>query len=97
MDSMTKAFEEAAMFLSQKFKAAVKMLSSEEKQNARELRLRAGGGFSVFVNGTEKLLLRDVTAEDLSDVLELATESSLHCARTSVAQGFVTVRGGHRV
>ena len=97
MDSMTKAFEEAATFLPQKFRAVAQALSAEEKRNVRELRLRAGCGFTVFVNGTEKLLLRDVTAEDLSDVLELATESSLHCARTSVAQGFVTVRGGHRV
>lgn len=97
MDSMTKAFEEAAMFLPQKFRAVAQALSAEEKQNARELRLRAGCGFTVFVNGAEKQLLQGVTAEDLSDVLELATESSLHCARTSVAQGFVTVRGGHRV
>ena len=97
MDSMTKAFEEAAMFLPQKFRAVAQALSAEEKQNARELRLRAECGFTVFVNGAEKQLLQGVTAEDLSDVLELATESSLHCARTSVAQGFVTVRGGHRV
>lgn len=97
MDSMIKAFEEAATFLPQKFRAAAQALSVDEKRNARELRLRAGGGFSVFVNGAERLLSEDVTAEDLSDVLELATESSLHCARTSVAQGFVTVRGGHRV
>ena len=97
MDSMTKAFEEAATFLPQKFRAAVQTLATEEKRNARELRLRAGCGFTVFVNGAEKTLLQGVTAEDLSDVLELATESSLHCARTSVAQGFVTVRGGHRV
>ncbi|MBE6965991.1 MAG: AAA family ATPase [Ruminococcaceae bacterium] len=97
MDSMTKAFEEAAMFLPQKFRAVAQTLSPEKKRSARELRLRAGRSFSVFVNGAEEELLRDVTAEDLSDVLELATESSLHCARTSVAQGFVTVRGGHRV
>lgn len=97
MDGMIKAFEEAATFLPQKFRTAAQALSLEEKRNARELRLRAGVGFSVFVNGEEKLLLRDATADDLSDVLELATESSLHCARSSVAQGFVTVRGGHRV
>lgn len=97
MDGMIKAFEEAASFLTQKFRAAAQVLSPEEKRNARELRLRAGVGFSVFVNGKEKLLLRNVTPDDLSDALELATESSLHCARTSVAQGFVTVRGGHRV
>lgn len=97
MDSMIKAFEEAATFLPQKFRSAAQELSPEEKRNARELRLRAGCGFSVFVNGAEKLLSRAVTADDLSDVLEIATESSLHCARISVAQGFVTVRGGHRV
>ncbi|MBQ8004579.1 MAG: Flp pilus assembly complex ATPase component TadA [Oscillospiraceae bacterium] len=33
----------------------------------------------------------------MSDVLELATESSLHVARTSIAEGYVTVRGGHRI
>ncbi len=97
MDGMIKAFEEGLSFLTQKFRTAAQVLSPEEKRNARELRLRAGVGFSVFVNGAEKRLALSVTAEDLSDVLELATESSLHCARTSVAQGFVTVRGGHRV
>ncbi len=97
MGSMIKAFEEAASFLTQKFRTAAEKLSPEEKRNARELRLRAGIGFSVFVNGTEKMVSGSVTAEDISDVLELATESSLHCARMKLAQGFVTVRGGHRV
>lgn len=97
MDGMIKAFEEAASFLTQKFRGAAQKLSLEEKRNVREFRLRAGVGFSVFVNGTEKMLSGFVTAEDISDVLELATESSLHCARINLAQGFVTVRGGHRV
>ncbi len=97
MDVMIKAFEESLSFLTQKFRCVAQELSHEEKRNAREFRLRAGVGFSVFVNGEEKRLLRDVTAEDISDVLELATESSLHCARIKLAQGFVTVRGGHRV
>lgn len=97
MNDMIKAFSEAASFLTQKFRPLAEMLSNEEKENVRELRLRAGAGFSVFVNGAEKLLSGSVTPTDLSDVLELATERSLHCARSSVAQGFVTVRGGHRV
>lgn len=97
MDYKIKAFNEAATFLPRRLRSFAEMLSDEEKRNARELRLRAGVGFSVFANGAERLLSREITAEDLSDVLELATESSLHCARESVAQGFVTVRGGHRV
>lgn len=73
-------------------------LTKSEMAAAEEFRLRAGLLPSVLFPKGEKFLgTKPVTTKNLSDVLEIATESSLHAAKDSIKNGFVTGAGGHRI
>ncbi len=96
-DALNK-FGEAIRYLPMRFRNAAIRLSKEEKEMAEEFRLRAGGGFSVFSGGKEKVIEgSSVGVEDIVSVLDLATKSSVHTAGKSIREGYVTVSGGHRI
>ena len=91
-------FGEAIRYLPMRFRNLAIRLSSEEKEKTEEFRLRAGGGFSVFSGGKERVITENaVAAEDIISVLDLATKSSVHTAGKSIREGYVTVSGGHRI
>ena len=94
-----KKFGQAVGYLPPRFRSPALSLSDEEKEEAEELRLRAGQSFYVNIAGREKEIITDsrIRHEELSTVLELATQSSVHTAEASIKQGFVTVFGGHRI
>ena len=65
---------------------------------AEELRLRRG--YSMTVNVGVKEIATDsacVTEEHLRSVLENASQASVHTVVNQIAQGFVTLKGGHRI
>ena len=66
---------------------------------AEEIRLRAGRPVSITFPDGEEVLPGSpvVTTNDLRTVLEIATQASAHTALEHVRQGYVTVRGGHRL
>jgi len=91
-------FEKAAALLPADIRAEALALPEEVRKNAEELRLRAGReAFVVLADGERPLRCRGVAVRDLDSVLETATLASAHTALSSVASGFVTVRGGCRV
>ncbi len=91
-------FGEAVRYLPMRFRNAAIRLSEIEKIKAEEFRLRAGGGFSVFMGGEEKAIeAGGVSPEDIISVLAIATKNSVHTAQKSIKEGFVTVNGGHRI
>ncbi len=94
-----KKFGQAVGFLPPRFRSPALSLTDEEKEEAEELRLRAGQSFFVNIAGRERELAGDsrIRHEELETVLELATQSSVHTAEASIKQGFITVFGGHRI
>lgn len=70
-----------------------------ERVIAEELRLRVGYPMSITLPEGEMHLPESpvITSNDLHAVLEIATKASAHTALERVRQGFVTVRGGHRL
>lgn len=73
-------------------------LSKVEMATAEEIRLRAGLLPSLLFPMGEKFVGdKPVTPKHLTDVLEIATDSSLHAASDSIKNGFVTASGGHRI
>ena len=65
--------------------------------NAQELRLRAGQSPAVVENGAERRLAGLVRQEELSEILQRATQQSAYACTQSLRQGFVTLPGGHRI
>ena len=94
-------FEQAAALLPWALRQGALGLSKGDKARAEELRLRVGRPPSAVWPEGERPLpgLEDtpVRPEDLSLVLEVATQASAHTVLDRVRDGFVTVRGGHRV
>lgn len=72
-------------------------LDGRLKPEAEEFRLRSGRAASVLITGGEKAFDYEVSPKDLSSVLEIATGASVHSSKESVRNGFVTVKGGHRI
>lgn len=70
-----------------------------EQVIAEEFRLRIGCPMSITLPEGEIILPGSpiIDSNDLYSVLEIATNASAHTALGRVRQGFVTVRGGHRL
>lgn len=77
---------------------AVERLSAAERDRLEEIRLRLGRPVSVTLPGGERFLHGTrVDRETLSQVLERASRCSVHAVLEQMRNGFVSVRGGHRL
>ena len=95
---LLKKYGQAVGYLPLRLRGDAMKLSDEEKENASELRLRAGRLMSVCINDREEELGEcPVRHEELESVLELATRGSVHSAEASIKKGYITVSGGHRI
>ncbi|MDD6160038.1 MAG: ATPase, T2SS/T4P/T4SS family [Oscillospiraceae bacterium] len=73
-------------------------LKLEEMLRVEEIRLRRGYPMTVLLpEGECPLGGENITEEVLRSVLERATQASTHTALDQIRQGFVTLRGGHRI
>lgn len=92
-------FEETVNLLPQTLRSGVLSLPGEIQNTAEELRLRAGRKLSIVAGGREYdcIDIRNVQMNDLYTVLERASQYSVHTILERMRNGFVTVRGGHRI
>ena len=73
-------------------------LPKEKQSIVEEIRLRQGWPVSVVLPiGEQSLTGAPVTESDLREVLERATNSSAHTVLGQMKNGFVTLKGGHRI
>ena len=89
---------EAAHCLPVRQRRLLERMTQAEQGRCEEIRLRIGQPLTVTLQGRERTLGdQRLSAEEVKDTLERATEYSVHTFADSLRQGFVTVRGGHRV
>ena len=100
-DQAAERFLQVTGLLPRELRQGAERLPEGDRTRAEELRLRAGRPPTVVLPEQEKVLPgcegRKITREDLRLVLEVATQASAHAVLDRVRDGFVTVRGGHRV
>ena len=100
-DQAAERFLQVTGLLPRELRQGAERLPEGDRIRAEELRLRAGRPPTVVLPEQEKVLPgcegRKITREDLRLVLEVATQASAHAVLDRVRDGFVTVRGGHRV
>lgn len=97
---LTKAggLDQAAQVLPGALRRRVLELPEAKRSRAEELRLRVGWPlFVLYPEGEEPLADTEITPDTLETVLELASASSVHTVMSQLKNGFVTVRGGHRL
>ena len=93
-----KPWEQAAAVLPERRRNSLRALGGDRLDTLEELRLRRGFPITVLLpEGEAETDGSPVVEDDLRQVVENATQASAHTALDRVRQGFVTLRGGHRV
>lgn len=62
-----------------------------------EIRLRSGRPIILKLYNNEKVLNYIVTVEDMIDTITNICENSIYSYQNQICNGFITIRGGHRV
>ena len=93
-----KPWEQAAAVLPEQRRNSLRALGGDRLDALEELRLRRGFPMTALLpEGEVETDGPPVSEDDLRQVVENATQASAHTALDRVRQGFVTLRGGHRV
>lgn len=73
-------------------------LSEETQAQAEEFRLRTGWPMSVIIGGEEHPLdSPPVQSQELEQLVEIASQASLHAVLDQIRRGYLTINGGHRI
>ncbi len=93
-----EVLEQAAQVLPDRLVTAVSALPRAVREQVEELRLRRGFPMTAVLPEQELPVGGEpITADDLHTVLENASQASAHTVLDQVRNGFVTLRGGHRI
>lgn len=110
MMSGQQAFLQVCGFISPSIRMLLQKIPDGVKEGVREIRLRVNRPVVLFT-GNETYLLRQngslsqcgregcylVAPRELEECFKLICEYSVHSYQEEIRQGFVTLRGGHRV
>ena len=93
-----KPWEQAAAVLPEQRRNNLCALGMDRLEKLEELRLRRGFPMTALLpEGELETDGPPIGEDDLRQAIENATQASAHTALDRVRQGFVTLRGGHRV
>ncbi len=94
-------FQQGAALLPAHLRRGAENLPVEKKREAEELRLRCGYPMTISLPEGEEVPPGceswPIQPADIGQVLEIATQASAHTVLDRVRNGFVTLRGGHRI
>lgn len=92
------AFRQVAQVLPRGLRQGVLEVPQAGQERAEEIRLRVGRPVSVvFPEGERSLTGPPVEERDLEQLVEIASQASLHAVLPQIRQGYLTVAGGHRI
>ncbi|MGI5963614.1 MAG: AAA family ATPase [Lawsonibacter sp.] len=93
-----RAYQQAVEALPLELRQRALSISLEGQAQAEEIRLRIGRPLSVVFPEEERVLGGPkVEQRELEQIVELASRASVHTVLEQVRQGFLTMRGGHRI
>jgi len=92
-----KSFLEVAALLPIEHRKVVYSVPKQIQQSAEEIRLRNGEPITIVGKENQRLDGKCISMADLYDVLERASHHSVHTVLDRISNGFVTVKGGHRI
>lgn len=80
------------------FPSNIKMvLKNELNDNLEEIRIRVQKPIILKFNSNEKIIRYFVSQDEILNILQLVCENSIYSYQHQIAEGFVTIKGGHRV
>lgn len=84
-------------YFPEKIKEVIKDDVNQNYQKLEEIRIRVDKPIILKLNGSEKIIRYYVTPEEILNILQLVCENSIYSYQNQIANGFVTINGGHRV
>ena len=69
----------------------------DKASKIEEIRLRVDRPIILRMNDGEKVIKYSVSTEEMISVLQAICENSIYTYQNQIAEGFVTLKGGHRV
>jgi len=67
------------------------------EKNLEEIRIRANQNAILKFNDKEKTVDYKISSSDILKILQRICENSIYSYQKEIVQGFITVKGGHRV
>ena len=65
--------------------------------NIQEIRIRTNKPIAVKIDNSNRILKHKVTQEEILRIFEKICEGSIYSYKKQICEGFITVRGGHRI
>jgi len=91
-------YDEAVELLPYNLRAPARLIDEADKAAAEEFRFRMGQSPAIVLpEGERPFATGQVTAKELTAVLEIASAVSAHAVRDSMKRGYITAKGGFRV
>lgn len=73
-------------------------IDTEEKLKAvEEIRLRVGQPLILKFNKREEIFKYNILQEDILKTMQKVCDNSIYSFQNQICEGFVTVKGGHRI
>lgn len=70
---------------------------ANKMDNLEEIRIRAQRPIILKFSKVEKIIKYNVTTEEILSIVQLICENSIYSYQNQISEGFVTLKGGHRV
>ena len=90
MDEILKYFPE-------KIEKQIENDIKDKFDTLEEIRLRVERPIVLKFSDTDKVIKYNVTTEDVLSTLQILCENSIYSYQNQIAEGFITVKGGHRI
>lgn len=100
-DKWVQEFDNVLTYLSRELRLPLVKLTNAEKLRINEIRLRREKPLEIVMGNRSELLDYEnggviVTRRDIETTFELLCSRSVYASTEEIAQGFVTIKGGHR-
>lgn len=69
----------------------------DKSEKVEEIRLRLERPIILKLNDGEKVIKYSVSTEEMISCLQAICENSIYTYQNQIAEGFITIKGGHRV
>ena len=71
--------------------------TEEKLKTVEEIRLRVGQPLILKFNKCEKIFKYSILQEDILKTMQKVCENSIYSFQNQICEGFITVKGGHRI
>ncbi len=84
-------------YFPEKIRNIIKEETKDKSDLLEEIRIRVDKPIILKFNNLEKIVRYKVNSDEILEILQLVCENSIYSYQNQIANGFVTISGGHRV